>query len=84
MTAFGSSSSSFVAEHAISLHCVICSNVAEDARQHERCGRLFCKECLEEYGNEKPCPHCGEEQPQYFADKKSKPIDRYHTCPGYY
>ena len=39
----------FIAEPDSSLQCVICLDVAEDPRQHEECGRLLCKECLEKY-----------------------------------
>ena len=31
-------------------------------RQHEECGRLLCKECLEKYGRDKPCPNWSREQ----------------------
>ena len=61
----------FIAEPDSALQCVICLDVAEDPRQHEKCGRLFCKECLEEYGRYKPCPNCRRERPQYFEDNKS-------------
>ena len=37
----------FIAEPDGALQCVICLDVAEDPRQHEKCGRLLCKECLE-------------------------------------
>ena len=30
--------------------CAICLDVAEDPLQHGKCGKLFCKECLERYG----------------------------------
>ena len=62
----------FVEEPGSALQCVICLDVAEDPRQHEKCGRLLCKECLEKYGRDKPCPNCRREQPQYFEDNRSK------------
>ena len=36
------------------LKCVICLEVAREPFQHEECGKLLCKECLEEYGRDKP------------------------------
>jgi hypothetical protein len=65
----------YVAEPGTGLYCVICLDVAEDPRQHEKCGRLLCKECLEKYGRGKPCPNCRREHPQYFEDNKSEHID---------
>ena len=61
----------FITEPDSALQCVICLDVAEDPRQHEDCGRLFCKECFEKYGRDKPCPNCRKEKPQYFVDNKS-------------
>ena len=57
---------------ADALKCLICLDVAEEPRQHVKCGRLFCKKCLYEYGKKKPCPYCRAEQPQYFEDNRSK------------
>ena len=59
-----------IAELEGALQCVICLDVAEDPRQHETCGRLLCKECLEKHGD-KPCPNCRREHPQYFEDNRS-------------
>ena len=60
----------FIEEPSSALQCVICLDVAEGPRQHETCGRLFCKECLEKYGRDKPCPNCRREQPLYFEDNR--------------
>ena len=48
--------------------------MAKDPWQHGhgKCGRLFCKECIDKNGEDKPCPNCRMEQPQYFEDNKSK------------
>ena len=62
----------YVGEPPSGLKCVICLEVAEDPRQHEKCGRLLCKECLEKLGEEEPCPNCRMEHPKYFEDSKSK------------
>ena len=62
----------FIAEPDDALVCVICLEVAEDPRQHERCGRLLCKGCLEKYGKDKPCPNCRGQRPQYFQDNRSE------------
>ena len=51
--------------------CVICLGLAKDPFQHEECGKLLCKECLEEYGRDKPCPHCRTDS-QYYKDNKSE------------
>ena len=39
----------FIEEPDSAIECVICLDVAEDPRQHEECGRLLCKECLEKW-----------------------------------
>ena len=57
--------------------CLICLDVADDPRQHEKCGRLFCKKCLKQHEYTKPCPYCRAEQPQYFQDTKSKYLENY-------
>ena len=62
----------FVGEPADVLKCAICLEIARDPHQHEECGKLFCKECIEKYGRHKPCPHCRIQGPQYFRDNKSK------------
>ena len=51
--------------------CLICLEVAREPFQHEECGKLFCKECLETYGKKKPCPHC-KTGSQYYKDNKSE------------
>jgi formylmethanofuran dehydrogenase subunit E len=62
----------FVSEPDSALLCAICLEVAEDPKQHEECGKLLCKECLEKYGRNKPCPNCRGKQPQYFQDNRSE------------
>ena len=54
---------SFTEEPDSSLQCVVCLEIAEDSWQH-----ILCKECLEKYGRDKPCPR--REQSQYFEDNK--------------
>jgi hypothetical protein len=63
---------SFIAEPESALQCAICLEVATDPWQHNKCGRLLCRECLKKYGRDKPCPNCRGEQPQYFDDNRSK------------
>ena len=63
----------FVSEPDDALKCLICSAVARKPWQHGKCGRLFCKTCLNEYGKDKPCPDCGK-KPKYTKDTKSKSI----------
>ena len=58
----------FVSEPDDALKCLICLEVAEEPRQHEKCGRLFCKKCLDSHGKVKPCPNCRAKQPRYFID----------------
>ena len=53
-----------------SLKCLICLEVASNPVQHS-CGRLFCKECIAQYGNN-PCPNCRKESPKYFPDARGK------------
>ena len=62
----------FVSEQDDALKCLICMEVAEEPRQHEKCGRLFCRKCLDRHEKDKPCPYCRAEQPQYFIDARSK------------
>ena len=67
----------FISEPDSALVCVICLEVAEEPWQHGKCGRLFCRQCLEELGRNKPCPNCRTVQPQYFEDNKSMIILSY-------
>lgn len=55
-----------------SLHCPVCLDVADDPWQHDMCGKVFCRKCIEQYGKKKPCAHCRGEQPLYFEDTKSE------------
>ena len=64
----------FVRELADVLKCGICLGVARDPHQHEECGKLFCKECIDKFGRDKCCPHCRTRGSQYFRDNKSKYI----------
>ena len=61
----------FVVEPSDSFKCLICLDVAREAKQHEVCGKLFCKECIEKNLGQ-PCPNCRAPNPKYFSDKKSK------------
>ena len=61
----------FMVEPSDSLKCLICLDVAREARQHEVCGKLFCNECIEKNLGQ-PCPNCRAPNPKYFSDKKSK------------
>ena len=61
----------FVSEPGDALKCLICLEVAREPLQHEECGKLFCKECLLDYGKDKPCPNC-KTGSQYYRDNKSK------------
>ena len=66
----------FLSEPDDALKCLICLEVAEEPWQHDKCGRLFCRKCLDMHGKDKPCPNCRTEQPQYFEDARSK----YTSC----
>ena len=46
--------------------------MTRDPWQHGECGRLFCEDCLNEYGKKKPCPNCRMEPPSYFKDNRSE------------
>ena len=61
----------FVSELPASMKCVICSRAARNPKQHEECGKLFCKACLDNYGSDS-CPSCKKKGSQYFNDRKSK------------
>ena len=69
----------FVTEPDGDLKCAICLEVAQDPTQHGKCGKLFCSECIDKNGN-MPCPICRAENPQYFADGKSKLIKTIDTA----
>ncbi len=60
----------FLVEPDEDLKCMICLEVARDPLQHEECGKLFCKQCLEEYGRHKPCPNCRMRKSHYYVDKR--------------
>ena len=53
------------------LKYVICLEVAQDPKQHEDCGKLFCSDCIEKNGR-KPCPSCKAMDPRYFKDKRGR------------
>ena len=53
------------------LKCLICLQVAQDPLQHESCGKLFCRKCLEEYGRYKPCPNCRQGFASFYKDTRS-------------
>ncbi len=60
----------FLAEPDDDLKCSVCNVVAREPLQHESCGKLFCKQCVEDYGRDKPCPNCQIEKALYYADKR--------------
>ena len=62
----------YVTEPADDLKCLICLDVAQHPLQHEVCGKLFCKECLEKHGRDKPCPNCKVQgqSSKYYEDKR--------------
>ncbi len=64
----------FLTEPDDALTCRICLNVARDPSQHVEgdCGVLFCRECIETWGMDKPCPNCRMEHPKIFEDARSK------------
>ena len=62
----------FIIEPNDELKCLICHSIARDPLQHEVCGKLFCKVCLEKFGKGKPCPNCRDTKSNYYVDKKSK------------
>ena len=64
----------FVSEPDDALKCLICLEIAEEPWQHDLCGKLFCKKCLNKQGKVKPCPNCRIEQPQYFVDTRGKSL----------
>lgn len=61
----------FITQPDNDLKCVICLDVAREARQHEECGKLFCRECIEKNGK-RPCPNCRAQNPHYYKDLKSE------------
>ena len=60
-----------IGEPSDKLKCLICLDVAKDPKQHETCGKIFCSECIESYGD-KPCPSCRAESPNYFTDTRGE------------
>ena len=72
MTMSGRSIPRFVVEPSQGLICPLCGTVARDPHQHGKCGKLFCKECLDRYGRDKPCKNCNSPHPEYFEDNRSE------------
>ena len=66
----------FLSEPGDALKCLVCLDVAEEPWQHSKCGRLFCSECLDRHGRDKPCPNCRRENPQYFEDSRGKSVQQ--------
>ena len=62
----------FIKEPDGSLKCRLCHKIAREPWQHGKCGKLFCKKCIDEQEKEAPCPACKTEDPQYFEDSRSK------------
>ena len=58
-------------EEPDALKCLICLDVANDPQQHDKCGKLFCRKCLEGLKLSKNCPNCRQGS-NYFDDAKSK------------
>ena len=61
----------FVRKPSKSLMCLICMDVAKEPMQHEACGKLVCRDCLESFGKDRPCPGC-KRMSEYYTDNKSK------------
>ena len=59
----------FVSPPDDNLKCFICLEVAQDPKQHEDCGKLFCSECIEKNGR-KACPNCRAVNQAYFKDRR--------------
>ncbi len=66
----------FLGEPSEDLKCVACREVALEPWQHGECGKLICKQCLTQQGNDnQPCLSCNSQQPQYFKDSRSESSD---------
>ena len=61
----------FITEPDPNLFCVICLELASQPKQCEDCGKLFCSECIKQYGRN-PCPNCRVKKPKFFKDVRSK------------
>ncbi len=62
----------FISEPEDDLKCSICLKVGGYPWQHDECGKLFCRKCIEQYGEDNPCHSCKKVKPRYFEDKRSK------------
>ena len=62
----------YVTEPDDGFKCVLCLQVARDPLQHKECGRLICKECLQEHGEDKHCPNCKTGESKYYQDRRSE------------
>ena len=71
----------FIGEPSDKLKCLICLDVAKDPKQHETCGKIFCKECIEK-NKDKPCPSCRAKSPNYFTDTRGEE-NNYLICTLY-
>ena len=63
----------FIGEPSDKLKCLICLDVAKDLKQHETCGKIFCKVCIEK-NKDKPCPSCRAMSLNYFTDTRGEKI----------
>ena len=59
-------------DQVLDLTCAICSAVATDPMKHEACQKLFCTECLERHGEDKPSAYCKIEGGTYYPNYESK------------
>ena len=67
------------------LKCVICDQAANVPQQHGSCGRIFCKDCLENYRKERPysrCLFCLQNNPVFFLDRRGKVLSRHMYIAG--
>jgi late competence protein required for DNA uptake (superfamily II DNA/RNA helicase) len=63
----------------INLKCARCLKVAEDPYQHDQCGQLFCRECLEKH---QTCVNCRRPYPVYYMDSRSMYEQVEGRCPS--
>lgn len=69
-------------------NCCICMDLPKKPKRLQKCGHIFCKDCIEQYFEYKPaCPSCGEFYGKVMGDQPPGSISMkkdYHRLEGFY
>lgn len=59
-----------------SFDCMICCEVAMDPRECENCGKIFCRNCIDDWMKKSPTVPCPNRCKSKIGDFKSKALLR--------